>query len=87
MSIYLRELSHHSPAEHSLLAQQVAAPAAAAISQCSATAWDSSDEREEPLEPTSAAGPWWYLFCWVFLWLFDQSYMYFFGRLISVVLF
>ena len=73
MSIYLRELSHHTAVEHSLLAQQIAAPAVAAMSQCSATVWDSSDERQdsEPLPAVAAPGATadvWYLLRWIFSW-------------------
>lgn len=46
MSIRLRVLQHHSDAEHSLLAQQLAAPARAAMSQCGATRWDDSAAHE-----------------------------------------
>ena len=60
MSIQLRVLQHHSAAEHSLLAQQLAAPAKAAMSQCSATAWHAADDSASEAPALGASDDEWH---------------------------
>lgn len=62
MSIQLRVLQHHSAAEHRLLAQQLAAPAQAAMSQCRATPWHLVDDSApEAPAPGATDGAWHWL--------------------------
>ena len=43
MSIYMRALEAHAPAEHAALARQLSAPAAAAMRQCTVSVWDGGE--------------------------------------------
>ena len=64
MSIHLRILQHYSAEEQRLLAKQLAAPAEAAMEQCSATKWDEASLADEGAPPPTSTVPTWH-------WLLD----------------